>query len=79
MMKITYLLLPVLSMTLFACSSQQEEDYIETPEAEQISDLQDDDKDGVVNARDTCLVHPKVLKWITLAAGKLFARKKSDS
>ncbi|MEZ9317312.1 OmpA family protein, partial [Vibrio lentus] len=29
MMKITYLLLPVLSMTLFACSSQQEEDYIE--------------------------------------------------
>ncbi|MCB5358100.1 hypothetical protein BCU71_05230 [Vibrio lentus] len=54
MMKITYLLLPVLSMTLFACSSQQEEDYIETPEAEQISDLQDDDKDGVVNARDTC-------------------------
>lgn len=54
MMKITYLLLPALTMTLFACSSQQEEDYIETPEAEQISDLQDNDKDGVVNARDTC-------------------------
>ncbi|MEZ9186452.1 OmpA family protein [Vibrio splendidus] len=54
MMKVTYLLLPVLTMTLFACSSKQEEAYIETPEAEQIADLQDDDNDGVVNARDTC-------------------------
>ncbi|MFI3273503.1 OmpA family protein [Vibrio sp.] len=54
MMKITYLLLPALTMTLLACSSQQEEEYIETPEASQISDLQDDDNDGVVNARDTC-------------------------
>lgn len=53
-MKITYLLLPALTMTLLACSSQQEEEYIETPEASQISDLQDDDNDGVVNARDTC-------------------------
>ena len=43
-MKITYLLLPALTMSLLACSSQQEEEYIETPEAEQISDLQDDDK-----------------------------------
>ena len=53
-MKITYLLLPALTMTLLACASQQEEEYIETPEASQISDLQDDDNDGVVNARDTC-------------------------
>ncbi|MEZ8721728.1 OmpA family protein [Vibrio pomeroyi] len=54
MMKITYLLLLALTMTLLACSSQQEEEYIETPEASQISDFQDDDNDGVVNARDTC-------------------------
>ena len=57
-MKITYLLLPALTMSLLACSSQQEEEYIETPEAEQISDLQDDDKDGVVNARDACPATP---------------------
>ncbi|MBJ2149126.1 OmpA family protein [Vibrio sp. IB15] len=58
MMKITYLLLPALTMSLLACSSQQEEEYIETPEAEQISDLQDEDKDGVVNARDACSATP---------------------
>ncbi|KZX69791.1 hypothetical protein A3712_10970 [Vibrio sp. HI00D65] len=57
-MKTTYLLLPALTMSLLACSSQQEEEYIETPEAEQISDLQDDDKDGVVNARDACTATP---------------------
>jgi len=57
-MKVTYLLLPALTMSLLACSSQQEEEYIETPEAEQISDLQDDDKDGVVNARDACPATP---------------------
>ena len=57
-MKITYLLLPALTMSLLACSSQQDEEYIETPEAEQISDLQDDDKDGVVNARDACPATP---------------------
>ncbi len=54
MMKRSYLLLSALTITLCACSSQNEEPYIETPEAEQISDLQDDDNDGVVNARDTC-------------------------
>ncbi|MCF7502458.1 MULTISPECIES: OmpA family protein [Vibrio] len=54
MMKIPYLLLSTLTISLCACSSQQEEPYIEIPEAEQISDLQDNDKDGVVNARDTC-------------------------
>ncbi|MEZ9072118.1 OmpA family protein [Vibrio splendidus] len=59
MMKKTYLLLSTLAITLCACSSQQEESYIETPEAEQISDLQDNDKDGVVNARDTCPSTPE--------------------
>ncbi len=58
MMKRPYLLLSALTITLSACSSQNEEPYIETPEAEQISDLQDDDNDGVVNARDTCPATP---------------------
>ncbi|MCX2758610.1 OmpA family protein [Vibrio sp. Sgm 22] len=59
MMKRPYLLLSALTITLCACSSQNEEPYIETPEAEQISDLQDDDNDGVVNARDTCPSTPR--------------------
>ncbi|MEZ9837459.1 OmpA family protein [Vibrio sp. 10N.261.52.C11] len=59
MMKIPYLFLSALTITLCACSSQNEEPYIETPEAEQISDLQDDDNDGVVNARDTCPSTPR--------------------
>lgn len=57
-MKVTYIMLPALTMSLLACSSQQEEKYIEPPEADQISDLQDDDKDGVVNARDACPITP---------------------
>lgn len=35
-------------------SAQDEYDYIDTPVAEQIADLTDDDRDGVVNARDIC-------------------------
>ncbi len=51
MMKITLLTTSRTIDDFVACSSQQEEDYIKkTPEAEQIADLQDDDKDGVVNA-----------------------------
>jgi outer membrane protein OmpA-like peptidoglycan-associated protein len=34
--------------------AEDEYDYIETPQADQISDLTDNDKDGVVNARDLC-------------------------
>ncbi|MDA0116625.1 OmpA family protein [Vibrio sp. T11.5] len=40
-----------------ACSLQAYEDqydYIQVPKALQISDLTDDDRDGVVNARDLC-------------------------
>ena len=53
MMKAFYLLLPIVALSVNA-ADYQEEDYIDTPEAEQISDLRDDDKDGVVNARDLC-------------------------
>lgn len=52
-MKAFYLLLPIVALSVNA-ADYQEEDYIDTPEAEQISDLKDDDKDGVVNARDLC-------------------------
>ncbi len=34
--------------------SEEEYQYMETPTANQIADLQDDDQDGVVNARDIC-------------------------
>nr|WP_167310291.1 OmpA family protein [Vibrio sinaloensis] len=37
-----------------AVSAQDEYDYIDTPVADQIADLTDDDRDGVVNARDIC-------------------------
>ncbi|WP_443088436.1 OmpA family protein [Vibrio sp. LaRot3] len=53
--------LSLISVALIAgCSSQSapyedEYDYIETPKADQIADLIDDDRDGVVNARDLCV------------------------
>ncbi|YCO05126.1 OmpA family protein [Vibrio sp. VNB-15] len=34
--------------------ADDEYDYMETPNAQQIADLQDDDNDGVINARDLC-------------------------
>ncbi|MFB9134342.1 OmpA family protein [Vibrio sp. AK197] len=48
------LLMPLAgSLFLSACSADKY-DYIDTPIANQIADLQDDDRDGVVNARDFC-------------------------
>lgn len=50
-------LLP-LTLLLFAYSSssfaQDEYEYRAVPEADQIADLLDDDRDGVINARDLC-------------------------
>ncbi|USD40051.1 OmpA family protein [Vibrio sp. SCSIO 43135] len=45
----------------FAMSGCANDDYpyIDTPQAKQISDLLDDDRDGVVNARDICPGTPK--------------------
>lgn len=37
-----------------ANSEDDEYDYMATPESSQIADLVDDDRDGVVNARDLC-------------------------
>ncbi|NVD06604.1 OmpA family protein [Vibrio sp. JPW-9-11-11] len=39
--------------------AQDEYDYIETPTPNQIDDLLDDDKDGVINARDLCPQTPR--------------------
>ncbi|KJY81578.1 membrane protein [Vibrio galatheae] len=49
-------LIPLMSIAVasYAVAEQDEYDYIETPVANQISDLVDDDSDGVVNARDIC-------------------------
>lgn len=39
--------------------AEQDYPYIDTPTAVQVSDLQDDDRDGVVNARDICPETPR--------------------
>ncbi len=54
-MKYSIILLSLLAAG-FTLSAQAKDqyDYIETPTADQIADLQDDDRDGVINARDKC-------------------------
>lgn len=54
-MKIRYLI-PILGLSVVNLNAlaEDEYDYVETPVANQVSDLTDDDKDGVVNARDIC-------------------------
>ncbi len=52
-MKNGYLVLSLLiPLALVGCAKDY--DYIPTPEPNQISDLMDDDSDGVINARDIC-------------------------
>lgn len=48
-----------------------EYDYRPTPLANQIADLQDDDRDGVINARDLALIHLRALKSIMMAVAPL--------
>lgn len=51
------LLLPLILATLYignAVAQEDEYDYQETPTPKQIADLVDDDRDGVINARDLC-------------------------
>ena len=54
-MKIKYLI-PILGLSVVNLNAlaEDEYDYVETPVANQVSALTDDDKDGVVNARDIC-------------------------
>ncbi|WP_367986481.1 OmpA family protein [Vibrio sp. NTOU-M3] len=47
-------LVSLLSAPVFADKLDDEYEYIETPTSNQIADLQDDDRDGVINARDLC-------------------------
>ncbi|MCK6265801.1 OmpA family protein [Vibrio sp. ZSDE26] len=55
MMNKTILAIAVASFTLAVSGCANDDyDYIETSKANQISDLLDDDRDGVVNARDIC-------------------------
>ncbi|MGF1697929.1 OmpA family protein [Vibrio lamellibrachiae] len=46
---------PFLSNSVIA---SDEYEYIDTPEPVQVDDLLDDDKDGVINARDLCVETP---------------------
>lgn len=59
-MKTKYLI-PLLGLTVATHTvvAEDEYDYVETPIADQVSDLTDDDKDGVVNARDICPSTPE--------------------
>lgn len=50
----TPLLLAVLCFQSWADENQDEYEYIATPKANQVADLTDDDRDGVINARDLC-------------------------
>ncbi|WP_104047699.1 OmpA family protein [Vibrio jasicida] len=54
-MKVTKVLftLGIFASASFAATND-EYDYMPTPDAQQIADLQDDDNDGVINARDLC-------------------------
>ncbi len=64
-MKQANTLLPLLltmsvTQLAFANNSESDEyDYIATPDANQIADLIDDDRDGVINARDLCISTPE--------------------
>lgn len=56
------LLCGLVALPLFASATTQKEDkyeYRATPLAEQKADLLDDDGDGVINARDLCIVTPE--------------------
>lgn len=48
----------LISICLATSAIANEIDYIPTPSAVQIADLNDDDNDGVINARDLCLQTP---------------------
>ncbi|EGU31433.1 putative outer membrane protein [Vibrio sp. N418] len=53
------LTLSIISLSLTACVNRDSQyDYIATPVPTQVADLQDDDNDGVINARDLCTETP---------------------
>ncbi|WP_159738543.1 OmpA family protein [Vibrio atypicus] len=57
----TIYLVPLSALTIaitLPSWAEDEYEYIDAPVAEQIADLTDDDRDGVVNARDLCPATP---------------------
>ena len=46
------------SSFVYSADQAEEYSYIEAPLATQVADLQDNDKDGVINARDKCTTTP---------------------
>ncbi|MBU2899098.1 OmpA family protein [Vibrio hepatarius] len=54
MKNINIYILTTISIALSNTSLADEYDYISTPNAIQVADLLDDDRDGVINARDLC-------------------------
>ncbi|WP_394144082.1 OmpA family protein [Vibrio atypicus] len=57
----TIYLVPLSALTVAITQpswAEDEYEYIDAPVAEQIADLTDDDRDGVVNARDLCPATP---------------------
>lgn len=53
-MKQRKLILSLLSAGVLLSAQSVASDYIHPPVADQVADLSDDDKDGVINARDKC-------------------------
>lgn len=49
----------IMSLVTLSAVAADEYEYIEPPKANQIADLQDDDNDGVINARDLCPDTPR--------------------
>ncbi|RJX72852.1 OmpA family protein [Vibrio sinensis] len=47
------------AISTYANADEEQYDYITTPDATQVADLLDDDKDGVINARDLCTGTPR--------------------
>lgn len=70
------LIVPVLMLPFSSLlSAEQDYPYIDTPLPVQISDLQDDDRDGVVNARDICPDTPRESQVDNDGCGELIRSK----
>ncbi len=62
MMKKLFLLISMFTLFLNQTFAYSEQPYIATPESKQTFDLQDEDLDGVINARDACPNTPRSSK-----------------
>ena len=67
-MKKAFFTLTVACLLSSATHAEDVYDYRQTPVPNQIADLLDDDKDGVINARDLCPDTPLCLLYTSDAA-----------